>query len=71
MLEEDPKHREEFIPSEEDKRVRINACATMWHENSEEIQVECSTLIGPDPSRYCTLIGWDHDVADASSLIPQ
>ena len=36
---EDPKQRDEFIPSEEDKRVRINACATMWHENSEEIQV--------------------------------
>ena len=39
MIEDPPKHWDEFIPSEEDKRVRINACATMWHENSEEIQV--------------------------------
>ena len=39
MIEDPPKHLDEFIPSEEDKRVRINACATMWHENSEEIQV--------------------------------
>ena len=23
---------------------------------------EWSTVFGPDPSRYCALIGWDHDV---------
>ena len=34
-----PRPAEKFVPSEEDKKVRINACATMWHENSEEIQV--------------------------------
>ena len=28
-----------------------------------------ASLIGPEPSRYCPLIGWDHDVA-ASSLMP-
>ena len=39
LMEDPPKQWDEFIPSEEDKRVRINACATMWHENSEEIQV--------------------------------
>ena len=28
------------------------------------------SLIGPDHSRYCALIGLEYDVADTSSLIP-
>ena len=35
----DRRKSKKFKPSPEDKRVRINACATMWHETSEEIQV--------------------------------
>ena len=38
-LGDDFPRSEKFHPTEEDKKVRINACATMWHENSEEIQV--------------------------------
>ena len=29
---------------------------------------EWTTLIGPDPSRYCALIGWDHGVARPALL---
>ena len=33
------------------------------------ITVLCSiTLIGPDPSRYCALICWDHDVVQLALL---
>ena len=40
---------------------------TSW---SKQLKEEWSTLIGPEPSRHCALIGWDHRVADISSLMP-
>ena len=37
---------------------------------NSSLQAECYTLIGRDPRRYCALIGWDHDTAVNSSLMP-
>ena len=34
----------------------------------QTFSAEWSTLIGPDPSRHCALIGWDHGVATPALL---
>ena len=34
-----------------------------------EFKAEWSTLIGPDPSRHCDLIGWDHIIDATPALL--
>ena len=35
---------------------------------AKTVEGEWSTLIGPDPSRYCALIGWDYGAATPALL---
>ena len=52
------------------KSDRICHCCThpcsscIWAErdSTQPLWTEWSTLIGPDPSKYCALIGWDNEV---------
>ena len=39
------------------RREVVEAVLADWLELCQENQAEWSTLIGPDPSRYCALIG--------------
>ena len=40
----------------------------LYRQYSQSQQAESRPLIGPDPSRYCALIGWDHSVATPALL---
>ena len=43
---------------------------TLWTSRTGNVGItsECNTFIGPDPSRYCALVGWDHGVAKPGLL---
>ena len=50
--------REEFVQ-----------CAKTCGSIKEYLEkAEWRALIGPDPARYCALIGWDHSVATPALL---